>query len=796
VRPVRTSTIIAVSGQVALLAVLAGTVGLGPLGWAVGVASGLFTNAALARALRRAGARGLGPADVVTLVRATLVGGVAALVADGLVAATSVPVLVTLAAVALVLDAVDGQVARRTRTVSPVGARFDMEVDAFLILVLSLHVAPSAGGWVLAIGFARYALLVAGRPVPWLRRPVPPRYWRKVVAAVQGVVLTAAAAKVLPAAVLEAVLAIALVLLAESFGRDVVWQWRYARGDRSPVDPPRYRSGVRAEADRVLPVLAFVAVWVALVLPDRFDQVSPAVFVRIPVEGLVLVAGALVLPPRVRTAGAAVVGLLLALLSVAKILDMGFYAALDRPFDPVTDWTYLGSATGVLRDSIGSGWATTAAVVAAVFVLAVFVGVILSVVRLTKAAARHRGSSVRALAGLAAAWLISAAFGIQVATHAPVASTSAAGFAVDQVDQVTTSLQDQQRFQRSLGASDAYRSTPGADLLTALRGKDVVFAFVESYGRVAVQDTAFSRPVDQVLRQGTRDLDAAGFGSRSAFLTSPTFGGISWLAHSTLQSGLWIDSQHRYNELVRSDRFTLSDAFKRAGWRTVSDIPSDSGDWPAGHDFYHYDRLYNGRNVGYAGPNFSYSAVPDQYTLAEFQRRELATPHHRPVMAEIDLTSSHTPWAPLPKMVYWNEVGDGSVFGGMPAQGKSPGEVWQHAKGVQAAYGQSIQYSLTALTSFVTTFPDPNLVLVALGDHQPASVVSGSDPGHDVPISIIAHDPKVLAGISSWGWQKGLLPGPHAPVSRMDTFRDRFLTAFGPQPGPTGRPQGLTTLRH
>jgi hypothetical protein len=295
-----------------------------------------------------------------------------------------------------------------------------------------------------------------------------------------------------------------------------------------------------------------------------------------------------------------------------------------------------------------------------------------------------------------------------------------------------------------------------------------------------VQGSTFAPDVDAVLTKGTRTLQTAGFRSRSAFLTSPTFGGISWLAHSTLQSGLWIDSQQRYDQLVASNRFTLSDAFRRAGWRTVGDVPSNGSSWPEGTSFYHYDQLYNAYNVGYHGPTFSYASMPDQYILSAFQRRELAQPH-RPVMAEIDLVSSHTPWAPLPHMVPWSRVGDGSVFDGMPARQPTPDDVWSSGAKVQEAYGKSVRYSLTALISFVRTFPDPDLVLVVLGDHQPATVVTGSDATHNVPISIIAHDPRVLARIDSWGWQPGLLPHPDAPTWAMDAFRNRFLTAYRPQ---------------
>ena len=148
--------------------------------------------------------------------------------------------------------------------------------------------------------------------------------------------------------------------------------------------------------------------------------------------------------------------------------------------------------------------------------------------------------------------------------------------------------------------------------------------FVESYGKVAVQDSSFSPRVDAALDRGTQRLQAAGFSARSAFLTSPTFGGISWLAHSTMQSGVWVDSQRRYDQLVTSDRFTLSEAFKRAGWRTVDDVPSNNRDWPQGSSFYHYDKLYDRRNVGYRGPTFAYASMPDQYVLAALQRLELA----------------------------------------------------------------------------------------------------------------------------------------------------------------------------
>ncbi|MFC0003555.1 CDP-alcohol phosphatidyltransferase family protein [Micromonospora siamensis] len=226
-RTVRNGPLAGLVCQVALLAALAATVGLGVAGCLVGFAHGVAQYALLRHGLRRSGAVGLRPADRVTLTRAVLVGGVTALVADSVTSPTPVAVLAALTAVALALDWLDGQVARRTGTTSAFGARFDMEVDAFLILVLSAYVAPAVGGWALAVGAMRYAFVAASRPLPWLHGTLPPRWWRKVVAAVQGVALAVVAAGLLPAALSVALVAVALALLVESFGRDVWWLWRH-----------------------------------------------------------------------------------------------------------------------------------------------------------------------------------------------------------------------------------------------------------------------------------------------------------------------------------------------------------------------------------------------------------------------------------------------------------------------------------------------------------------------------------------------------------------------------------------
>ncbi len=521
---------------------------------------------------------------------------------------------------------------------------------------------------------------------------------------------------------------------------------------------------------KVLTVLALLLVWAALTLPDRLESLHTASFLRIPIELLVLVAIGVLLPRRAGTIVLVVAGVLLGLLTILKILDIAFWEALRRPFDLVVDWRYAGSTVGLVHDSFGPVLGTVILAVFGLVIVGLLTLVPLALLQLRRQTAPHRRVTLQLVGALAVAWLLLAVTGTGLAT----ATTST--YAEGQVTRVPRILHDEAEF-RAATRTDPLRDVPGDQLLQGLRGKDVMLVFVESYGRSAVQDSSFAPGVDRVLAQGDQQLAAAGFHSRSAFMTSPTFGALSWLAHSTLQSGLWVDNQPRYDALVTSHRLTLASLFKRAGWRTVSDIPANTHSWPQGK-FYGYDQFYDEHNVGYTGPRFGYPTMPDQFTLDDFGRLELAKTDRRPVMAEIDLITSHAPWSRTPRMVPDSAVGNGSVYDGMPATLPSERDIWPSPTKVRAAYGSSIQYSMQSLVSFVTHHATDKTVLIVLGDHQPATIVSGRDADHDVPVSIIARDPAVLQRISSWGWQDGLHPSPSAPVMRMDRFRDRFIAAY------------------
>ncbi|WP_239311589.1 sulfatase [Plantactinospora mayteni] len=519
-------------------------------------------------------------------------------------------------------------------------------------------------------------------------------------------------------------------------------------------------------------VLALLLVVFALLAPNQLTLFTPGAFLRLPLEALLVVALVLLLPTWGRRVVAVPFGVALGLLAIVKVVDMGFFAVLARPFNPVFDWISFEAGTDFVEESYGRTGAVVAVVAAALLAVGLLVLMTLSVLRLTRLVAQNRRAATHVVAALGATCVVGTVLGVQIIPDVPVSTLT-----YDRALQVRAALRDQEVFAAEARV-DAFGDIPGDQLLTALRGKDVVLAFVESYGRSAIEDPALAPAVGGTLDAGYTRLRTAGYAARSGWLTSPTYGGGSWLAHGTLLSGLWINNQQRYTHLMASDRMTLNRAFQRADWRTVGVMPGITQTWPEG-TFFGYDKVHVSKELGYRGPQFSWAQMPDQYTLSVFEQREHATPDHPPVMATIPLVSSHAPWSPIPELIGWDQLGDGSIFGPMAVAENSPDDVWRDTDKVRAQYGRAVEYSLNTIVSYLERYGDDKMVFVFLGDHQPSPLVTGENASHDVPITIVAKDPAVLDRISGWNWQEGLKPGPDTPVWRMSDFRDRFLTAFG-----------------
>ncbi|MFB9696678.1 sulfatase-like hydrolase/transferase [Amorphoplanes digitatis] len=541
--------------------------------------------------------------------------------------------------------------------------------------------------------------------------------------------------------------------------------------------PARERGRVRRIAGHVLTVSAVVLVFAALIMPNVISRLErPGTYLRLPIEGFVAVGLIILLPGRWKRIVAGVLGAGLGLLTVLKTIDMGFYETLNRPFDLVLDWVLLDDAQSFLKDTVGDAGAKGALVGVVLLIAAILALTSLAAMRITKVAAAHRRATTGTAITGTAVWLVMLMLGVQV-FNIPVAARSSALYVYDRAGAVKAGLRDEKDFTRE-AADDAFANTPGDQLLTGLRGKDVFFTFIESYGRSAIEDPKLARGTVDVLNEGTESLKKAGFAAKSGFLASSTYGGNSWLAHSTFLSGVWINNQQRYRNLMASDRLTMTMAFKKAGFDTVSVMPGATRAFPEG-SFYGYNRVYDSRNTGYVGPKFSWAPQPDQYTMSWLEKN-LHEPAHAPMMVEMPLVSSHTPWAPIPQFIDWDDVGDGSVYKQIQKEGKQPKSIWKDPAKVQREYSRSIQYTLTTITSWLERYGDENTVMVFLGDHQASKIVTGEGASHDVPITILAKDKTVLDKVADWGWTDGLKPDPGAPVWKMNDFRDRFLTAYGP----------------
>ncbi|WP_257033556.1 sulfatase [Streptomyces sp. Ag109_G2-15] len=528
-------------------------------------------------------------------------------------------------------------------------------------------------------------------------------------------------------------------------------------------------------------VLAGVLVAGALLLPNRLDGLTFTTFLRIPAEGILLAGLLLAVPPRGRRITAVAAGLLLGLLTVLKCVDMGFYSVLVRPFNLVMDWGLLGGAADFLRESFGRTGELLALTAAVLLAAAVLLLTTLALVRLTGLMVRHRQAATRSTLVLGTAWITCVTLNLQIG-DAPIASRVNTVIVNNRIEQVRAGLEDARVF-REETAVDAFADTPRDQLLTGLRGKDVLFTFIESYGRTAIEDPAMAPRIGTVLKEGTASLKAAGFEARSGWLRSPVTGAGSWLCHTTFLSGLWVKNQQRYRTVTSSDRMTLTRYFRETGaWRTVGVVPGVRYAWPEGR-FFGLDHVYDSTHLGYHGPYFSWTPVPDQFSLEAFDRLEFGRKDRGPLMAEIILASSHNPWAPVAHMLDWKDLGDGSVFHRVKKEGKDPREVWKNPESVRTEYRNAIEYSLHSLIEFVRRYGDRNTVLVFLGDHQPVPTVTAGSPRKDVPVTIVAHDPKVLDRVSGWGWTQGLKPAADAPIWPMNKFRDRFMRAYGPQKG-------------
>ncbi|MCR6654139.1 MAG: hypothetical protein NVV73_22835 [Cellvibrionaceae bacterium] len=505
----------------------------------------------------------------------------------------------------------------------------------------------------------------------------------------------------------------------------------------------------------------------ALALPNSLWQIDwPALFV-LPLE-LTVLGLLLFVPGRAGHWLRWLVAILLAARVIFFLADTVSLQVFARPFNPVFDLYLLADALYLLKSTVGvaSAWfvAGAAAALAALVVIVAFV--VLETIRRPL----QPKPAITIL-------LVLGAVGLSLRlAESPHATLRFYQHLALHAHNVQRSLADLHKFRESL-VEQSSPTEAESHLLEKLQGKDVLMVFIESYGRTLLDKPEFAPHFQSFLALEQVKLEQSRIGVRSAYLTSPTVGGLSWLAHATAMSGLWIDSQVRYDSLVLSGHKSLNRVFRDAGWRTVAVMPAITMVWPEAV-YYGYDHIYHAHNSGYAGKPFNWVTMPDQYTLSAFHRAELEPADRGPVMAEIALISSHAPWTPVPNLVDWKSVADGRIFDDQADSGESPEVVWRDPERIRSQYRLAVEYAMSTLIDYLLTHADDNLVVLAFGDHQPAPLVTGETGNRDVPVHLFTRDSRILDAIADWDWAEGLQPPNTSPVWKMNELRERLVTTM------------------
>ncbi|MEL6681941.1 MAG: sulfatase-like hydrolase/transferase, partial [Pseudomonadota bacterium] len=262
----------------------------------------------------------------------------------------------------------------------------------------------------------------------------------------------------------------------------------------------------------------------------------------------------------------------------------------------------------------------------------------------------------------------------------------------------------------------------------------------------------------------------------STLLRSPTQGGQSWLAHSTFANGLWIDNQTAYGAAITSGRKTLFHLAAEAGFHTAAVMPQITLEWPEAQ-FMGFDTILAAGDLEYKGLPLNWVTMPDQFTFAAMDRLLPGkAPADTPLFVQMALGSSHAPWVPVPTLMEWDALGDGSVFNELMETSDPPSVVWKVRDRVRAQYRLAVDYALQVVFDYVALHAeDPPLMLI-VGDHQAAGFIALDERPH-VPMHIVgpAH---LVDAIKDSDFATGLIPGADAPVRSMADMRAHLLTAL------------------
>lgn len=311
--------------------------------------------------------------------------------------------------------------------------------------------------------------------------------------------------------------------------------------------------------------------------------------------------------------------------------------------------------------------------------------------------------------------------------------------------------------------------------LKELRGNDVYLFLIESYGYTLFSHPRHTGLFKPIAGRFAATLEKDGFHMVSHCLRSSTFGGASWLAFGTLESGVWVSNQIRYNFLLNSEVQPLAGYFNQAGYRTVSVMPGTTFPWPEG-EYFSYVRSYYAKDLNYRGPAFGWSPMPDQFVLDTIYRKEVRQ-RKQPLFIRYVLISSHAPFHHQPAYIEdWEQIGDGAIY--HKAEPVTFPINWPDLTHATDAYLRAVDYELKVLSNYLTRFIEGDSLIIIMGDHQPNAQITGENAPWLVPVHVISRNRSLLEPFKQMGYKPGMTPRNPPPYKGMDTFMSDFLTAF------------------
>ncbi|MEL6202451.1 MAG: sulfatase-like hydrolase/transferase [Pseudomonadota bacterium] len=522
----------------------------------------------------------------------------------------------------------------------------------------------------------------------------------------------------------------------------------------------------------VLPALAVLHL--VLIQPNHPDAVSWHALLLFPLELPAIVLGLMAFGQS-RAGLYLRIALVLSLTTIAalKAADFTMFVSLSRGFNLVADFPLIISLYQLVVGAFGAPKAVLLIIVAFIALIGVTGALWWACRTVSRLPLRTPVPVFAAIASIAATAIavteVGATMGKWTAPFKAPGTAFTARVGVERYEMMRDTLAELRIFRTAARQDPFARKTKLFDSVD----RDVLVIFIESYGRTSFDTPLFADLHLETLQQAEQTLLGEGLAMASTFLTAPTQGGQSWLTHATFANGLWVDNQTRYRAALNSGRKTLFHLAAEAGFHTAAVMPQITLDWPESRSL-GFDTILAAADLGYEGAAFNWVTMPDQFTFAAMDR--LLPSSDQYLFVQVATGSSHAPWIPVPALMDWDDLGDGTVFNELVASSEQPSDVWRDNDRVRAQYRLAVDYALQTVFAYAQRRAEEPPLMLIIGDHQAAGFVALDERPH-VPMHVIG--PKYLVDlVADDDFVPGLIPSPNAELRPMSDLRAHLVRSL------------------